>query len=325
MSLREVFSALPVPDLVGSYYAHPIDRQYSVARAHDGSPAIFLNLDAPQQSHTARRLANLRFEPARQVSILGGSGQVRLAQVAVLECTALEPGLVDHFFRLFSAMLLGPDGRLNQHAFEESLDALITLFRALSRPGTRTVQGLWGELAILVWSAEPAQAVSSWHSNPQAIHDFSAGLDRFEVKTTTRGLREHTFRLEQLATQGCGQTVIASMMLEERRDGCSVPDLSELLGARLGAGSETMRRVERVIVESLGSAWKEADQVRYDLASARASLLVFPADRIPCVALPIPPQVKEVHLLIDLSSTDAVPVADLRSAGGLFAAVLPSA
>jgi Putative PD-(D/E)XK family member, (DUF4420) len=208
--------------------------------------------------------------------------------------------------------------------FEAGLEAVVSIFRSLQQPAEKTIQGLWGELALIAWAAEPVTAVSAWHSSPRALHDFGAGDDRVEVKSTTRAVREHTFRLEQLIGGVPAKILVVSMILVEREDGASVNDLVETIRSRVGGG-EPARRLEAVVASSIGRDWREADEVRYDLERAREDVRFYWATQIPTPSADLPPAVKDVRFTVDLSSVQATLISDARGAGPLAAAMLPTA
>lgn len=148
---------------------------------------------------------------------------------------------------------------------------------------------------------------------------------RLEVKSTSQELREHAFLLEQLTQQQAGgQTLVASMLLEESPFGVSVLELQDVIVRRLGSASEPRRRLETIVADSLGAAFDEAHQVKFVLDTARDSLLLFNANQIPCVAPP-PPEVKRVQFTVDLSTTPPVSLEDSRQLATFFGDLLPAA
>jgi hypothetical protein len=205
--------------------------------------------------------------------------------------------LTQYFFRVVGALLTGvaPD----EGAVDVALDAIVNLFRSLQRPAQRTVQGLWGELAMIAWAHDPTTALASWHSSPRALHDFASGDERLEVKSSTTGLREHRFRLEQL-THG-SLIVVASLLLVPVDDGLSIVDLIQKIALRVGdEGSKG--RLEVIVGQSLGADWRDANSVRFDDRAAHDSLRLYRADGVPRVEEPLSAHVKDVSFTADLSA-----------------------
>lgn len=320
-ALLEAFAALPKPSTVGSYAAEPARGQRCrVGRSAEGHPAVLIAFKHEVGS-TAIRLATLDYRPPAEVEVFGG-GAAR-ARLAILECKTTDPQLIGYFFRVVDAVVFRDARTEDEAIFASALDAIVTLFRALQRPGMRTVQGLWTELAIILWSSNPATAASAWHSNIHGLHDFSAGSFRLEVKSTLKDLREHSFMLDQLSSMSPGITLIASVLLVEESGGTSVMGLVEMIRARIVGATDVERRIEVIVGESLGQSWKEADAIRFDLESARESLRIYAADKVPTIPQPLPVGVKDVRFTADLSDVEWLETSAARGISNLYADLLP--
>lgn len=323
MDRLELYRTLPRPGSAGSWSAEVANgTAWRVARSHDDHPAILIAFEGPPSSASvSRRLANISYLPPAPVDIVTASGEVNSGRMAVLECRSTDVVLAEHFFRIAGALLIDGSDAPTESALEQSIDAIVTLFRAIQRPGERSIQGLWAELAIIAWAPDPKKALSAWHSSPRALHDFSAGNERLEVKSTTRDLREHSFRLEQLSRHGGAQTIVASFLLIASDDGLSVNDLVRQISERVGAG-ESERRLVTIVAQSLGAEWREADNIRFDPTAARDGVRLYLAEHVPSVASPVPVEVKDVRFIVDLSSVPGFEPDAARAKGALFAALL---
>jgi len=320
-SLWDAFTALPGPSAPGRYTVQPGAGRFRVGRSYDNHPAILVEFSQPQTTSLPRRLANLTYTPPTMVDLAGIDGTHHQAYLAVLDCHTDDENLGTYFFRIANAIFVNDPRASTEQGFEGALDALVTLFRSLQRPGLRTVEGLWTELAVIQWADDPVSAMSSWHSSPRALHDFAAGSYRLEAKASLKGLREHTFVLDQLATLGGGATLVLSVLLEEIETGASVFDLVEAIGARVGADSAA--RLQTIVADSLGNRWRDAREIKFSLEGARESLRIFDADSVPTIPQPIPPEVKDVRFTVDLSGVPHLELRDARARGDLFVQILP--
>jgi putative PD-(D/E)XK family protein DUF4420 len=322
VDLLGTFRLLPRPARPGTYaVGQSTDQVYRVGRSFSDHAVILIAFEAAGGASAPRRLANISYSPPTSVEIIGPEGDTRPSRMAILECMSDDTQLAAYFFRVVSSVLLDPALRADEAAFDRALDALVALFRAIQRPGTQSVQGLWAELAMIAWSNAPGMALSAWHSVSNALHDFSAGNDRLEVKSTTRALREHTFRLEQLSRHAGGRTLIASFILEESNDGATIDDLVAVIANRTGSG-EALRRLEVIVAESIGADWREAQTQRFDVDAARRELRFYPAEKVPTIAGPIPPEIKDVRFVADLSTCIPLDSTTARGMGSLFQALL---
>ena len=324
MDRWHVFQALPRPSSPGAYRVEPAAGVCRVARNHDGQPAVLFAFPSGQQASAPRRLAMISYEPPRSLALSRDGEVLETARLAILECRTADPQLAAYFFRVVDSVLLDNGRLVDEARFDSALDAVVTLFRALQRPGIRSIQGLWAELAILAWAADPGLALSAWHSSPRALHDFSAGSFRLEVKSTLKSVREHTFLLDQLASMAPGITIVASLMLAEADDGVGVHELVEQISARAGRGTEATKRLEAIVAESLGQSWREAGDTRFSIEAARRSLLLYQAERVPTIPQPLPPAIKDVRFVADLSNVPPTGLDEARALGPLFGAVLPA-
>lgn len=323
MGSWDTYRALPVPVAPHRYCVERSARSWRVGRTVEGFPAILFAVP-PGVVSSPRRLVHLWYAPPASVELVGDDGAREHAQVAVLECRTSDQPLCEYFLRIVDAVLVEGAAINDGIQIERALDRLVALFRALLRPGLRTVEGLWAELAMIAWSRDPGLAVTAWHSEPRALYDFSAGPDKLEVKATLRPVREHTFKLDQVAVESGGATVIASLMLTAGDHGVSVFDLMDEIRLRAATMSGIGERLDAVVVESLGEGWREAGGVRFLQEPARASLRLFHADAIPTIPRPLPPEIKDVRYVVDMSTTPALELAVARQLGTfLFGALLP--
>lgn len=324
MSLIAHFHALTTPSSEGAFrlgeVACPGCR---LAKSHAAELALIIDVERTGAS-TPRRLENLRYEPPAPLEVQSGDREPRVEHLAVLVCRTNDADLQAAFLRIALAQLRTDGLKLSETDLEARLEQLVTLFRALGRPASQTIQGLWCELAMILWSNDPRLAITSWHSSTRALHDFAGGADRLEVKSCATGIREHAVRLEQLQNATGGQTLIASLIVAESDDGYTVADLCAQLLERVGGDIELARRVETIVTHSLGREWREAANRRFDLLAARDGLRLYLGRMVPTVPQPLPAEVKHVSFVVDLSTTDPLGLVDARSLGPFFQGILPS-
>lgn len=320
MGRWDTFLTLPAPTTPGAYSVDGAGGACLVARSHEGFPAVLLRFQGDADGSAPRRLANIRYAPPRSIELTRDGRVIEQAHLATLECRTTDAELGAYFFRVVGALILDGDGLLDEGQFDSALDAVVTLFRALQRPGIRSVQGLWAELALIATSSDPRGALAAWHSDPHQLHDFAVGSYRLEVKGTLKAIREHAFLLDQLSSMSPGTTLVASMMLVETDDGVSVADLVGAVVERIGTGTEAARRLEVIVADSLGQGWRDSGDFRLSLEHARRSLRIYRAENVPTIPQPVPLAVRDVRFVADLS--DVVPVA-LPVAQALAPALAP--
>jgi len=238
-----------------------------------------------------------------------------------VRCDSREPELHRLFLEIVPPLLLD-DGAPESGQLRQRIKQLIELFRSLSRPSRKTIHGLWGEIFVICTSSNPLQMIRAWHTLPTERFDFADGAQRLEVKTAGGGARSHVFGLEQVRPPEHTSAVIASLIIDSMGGGKSVSELVVGLPGAVRNDPAVLARVNAVILETLGEHWRQASESRFDQELARQSLRFLDARSIPAPQ-DVPVSVTDVHFRADVSCVSGLPIDQLRSWGGLFAAALP--
>jgi hypothetical protein len=205
----------------------------------------------------------------------------------------------------------------------EAVRVLVDLFRALARPSTESVQGLWAELFLVAQAPKPAIVVEAWHRVPETKYDFTSGSQAIEVKSASGGTRQHHFSLEQLqAMGGYDEVLVASMFVRRSEAGASIKRLMDELEKQLIGRPELLLHVNNTVVKTLGSSWVNVLDDSFDDQLAQTSLQFFTASSIPSVNPELPEGVSNIRFISDLSNIDPVNLKHYRSMGGLFGAAI---
>ena len=322
LDLAKSFAELDLPAHPGCITTQPDgDAQWRVGKTADGDAAILYRLDEMRTSGDAYDLKHLRYRPsiAARIEV---DGRKREGFFAVVTCRAEDRRMTAHFLRLMASLLRQPETVESPRAFDECIGNLVKLFRAIGRPGRGSLQGIWAELAMIVWARDPKHALAAWHSLPEETVDFRSGSLRLEVKSSTRSVREHEVSLGQLVVEDGGNTLIASLLLTADDDGPSINDLVDRIHARVKMAGES-QRLEAIVADSIGADWREAETLRFDEAGARESLALFNSAMVPSVSRDIPAEVSCVRFVTDLSGTPPLPLDEARDLAPFYGDVLP--
>ncbi len=225
------------------------------------------------------------------------SGGSRTQTVAVISTKSHQAWLVNAFLELV-AMLFESGVSSDPDSVRKLVQDLIALFRALTQPGKKSLQGLWGELFLIDQSEDIELAVKSWHTTPNDRYDFGRTHERVEVKSTT-GPRIHTFAHAQLCPVPGLQVTIASLVLNPVGDGRTCADLVGRILVKLN--DDVLKRgfVDQV-VRTLGTNWQNQSGVRFDLEQAKQGLKFFDVESVPKITSSVPPNVHGVTYQSDL-------------------------
>jgi len=309
----EQFSAAPIPD-------YPDHR---IARDSAGRPSLLLGvMDAAGTNPPPIILRHIEVQHDVHCHIRHTGGSTEDATFTVIRCQSDNLLLQTMFLRVCMPVLqqLGP--KISRSGVLDAVNRLVELFRSLERPATKTIVGLWAELFLIDRSSDPSVMVSCWHFAPTDLLDFSFGDQRLEVKASSRRTRCHHFRLEQLQPPTGASSVVASIFVDTAGRGVGIAELVESI-ARKVTDIGLQNRLHSLVFQLLGENWEAAAVGRFDYQAAQESLSFYFAAQIPCVNLPVPRGVSEVHFIADLSALTPLSEHHLRSRSGLFAAACP--
>jgi hypothetical protein len=241
--------------------------------------------------------------------------------LAVLKCTTADPMLREYFLRSLSGAVDALPAFPTEEDIATAVAKLVELFRALEAPPRTSLQGLWCELLLIGRALNIHQAAVAWHADPNARHDFIAGRQRIEVKSTTGTHRIHQFRLEQLIPPHGTDVVIASFLLEESGRGISIADLWDEVSRRHELSVALRNRLSQILALGLGRDWRKARRVAFDPEAALDRLCMCDATVIPKVSPDLPVEVSEVRFKSELTDASPLSRADVARRGGLFKAM----
>ena len=194
---------------------------------------------------------------------------------------------------------LAPKPTLKELKIE--VEKLVNLFSQFSKPPQKTIQGLWAESLVIEQAKNPDYLIEAWHSEPTAKFDFNDGVDKIEVKSTSKSKRIHSFSIEQLNPNKNSNLIVASVFAVETGTGKSIYDLLELIGRKI-IDKNLFFRLNEITVKTLGKDFEKTFEIFFDYALAVDSLAFYESDSIPKIDVSsVPPQISNVRFDSDLS------------------------
>lgn len=308
------FSALPIP-------GYP---QHRVGMDAQGAPSLLI---AAVGTHgpgwpAPIVLEHLTVQHDVDCRVTEPGGSLADGRFTVVRCVGKDRALHAYFLHVAAAVvaLLGEGpSRLD---VGRAIDRLVELFRSMTAPARKSVQGLWAEVLLMARLRDPARLVAAWHLLPGDRYDFSSDNQRIEVKSALGRVRQHHFALEQLVPVAGTQLLIASVLLERAGAGTTLAELVSEVRSRCGHDPQLLLHVDRVIAQTLGDSWRQAQEERFDRQAAESSLAFFKPEAIPRVDTTLPRGVSDVHFRVDLTGLPPANLEEYRGQGGLFAAAL---
>lgn len=286
------------------------ERHY-VGRNSTGHPSLLLG-SAPGPFHAPVRLAMMdaRFGNRHRIHPVDGNEREEL--LSVITCTSHDAQAQAYFLHVCGTILriVGPNPPL--HDIVQVVQRLIELFRRLSRPATRSLNGLLGELFLIAVSRDVRAAVAGWRSTELDRFDFSTDNVRLDVKASAERLRVHHLSAEQCQPPAGTVGLLASLFIESSGGGQSLRELVAAIEAALDGNDDLILKVQETIAETLGESLPTAMGARFDDRLARASLRFYDLGMVPAIRDGVPPEVSGVHFRSDLTRVEPLDESAVR-------------
>ena len=181
------------------------------------------------------------------------------------------------------------------------IEKLINLFSKFSQPAIKTIQGLWAELLVIEQSNNPDYLIQAWHSSATDKFDFNDGMDKVEVKSTSKSKRIHNFSIEQLNPNKNSNLIIVSVFTVEAGIGESIFGLVDSIENKI-KNQKLSFRINEVIAQTLGKDFEKAFDIFYDYQLAIDSIAYYDSLDVPSINLNnIPKEVNNVRFDSDLT------------------------
>ena len=187
------------------------------------------------------------------------------------------------------------------------------MFRRLSRPASRSLNGLLGELFLIAASRDVRVAVTAWRSTDIDRFDFSTGDVRLDVKASAERLRIHLLSAEQCQPPAGTVGLLASLFIEGSGGGQSLRELVAAIEAALGGNDDLILKVQETIAESLGESLPTVMDARFDDRLALASLRFYDLAAVPAIREGVPLEVSGVHFRSDLTRVQPLSEAEVQA------------
>lgn len=307
------------------YMAIPIGSSgtYRLGKDSAGAPALLIQLPSGQATDSSPiRLRHLYV--AHDVAcVIHRDHGTESGKFSVLACVEADRATEGYFLRVVEALLPGLGESPDARSVNQAVDSLVELFRALSNPPIKAVQGLWAELLLLAESQDPGKLLDAWHTIPEDLYDFNEGNHRIEVKSAQGELRRHHFSLAQLLPPAGTTLAIVSVLVNRAGGGTSVADLIDELRSLFSGSPHRLLRLYKVITLTLGARWREAELEMFDRFAARQSLTFYRPSDVPMVSPDLPPGVGNVRFSSDLTGAPSYSNGEVRALGGLIGLAAP--
>lgn len=327
MNLIELFDDLSVPDDFDSraFYSTIIPGYANcrIATNSQGHPILLLSVQNPIERVTTKNFRFKYLEVRQNVECKifeDNTKTFRTFTVIYFNCS--DRPLQEYFLRVSEVLIRSIAENPTQKELIDSINRFVEIFRAISDPPSKTIQGLWSELFIISVAKKPEHLLSHWHNNPEEKFDFNAGLEKLEVKSNANLERIHFFSAEQLNPPNDSEVLVASLFVKKSRSGINIQGLIDRISDKINNEIELMNKLNFVVSRTLGSLIEESANVRFDYEIARESLKFYSHREISKIeAVHIPRKVSEVCFKSNLSACKSTELSELKENRTLYFAL----
>jgi len=308
------FAVKPIPGFPRHY----------VGLSPTGQPSLLLGSEAgPFHAPVRLALLEARFGNLHRIRPDGGGERKEL--LSVITCTAQEVQAQAYFIHIAETIvrIVGTDPVLPE--IVSVVQRLIDLFRHISRPATRSLNGLLGELVLIAASRDLPATVGAWRSSDCDRFDFSVSDVRLDVKAAADRTRAHYLSTEQCQPPPGTTGLLASVFIESSGGGQSLGELLQAIETGLAGQGEFILKVQQAVAETLGETLPSAMEARFDDRLARTSLQFYDLRTVPAIRDNVPIDVSQIHFRSDLTRTVALADAEIAVLAPAALLFLPQA
>ncbi|MEA9412662.1 PD-(D/E)XK motif protein [Flavobacterium sp. PL02] len=311
--LYNVFSSLNSNDRNDEYIVGEIPKliNHKIGVSSEGYPVFFVKTLKSKKKILNKSLEIIKIEFNKECALFV-NGNKEISSYTLITLKSETPEIQSYFLEilLLSIEKISPIPTVDE--IEGQLNSLIALFRDFSRIPLKTIQGVWSEMIVIESAKNVDYLVQSWHSSIFSKFDFNDGIDKIEVKSTSKDRRIHRFSLSQLSRNTSSHLVIASIMTSEVGIGCNVFDIREKIYQKL-KNKNLIVKVDEILSKTLGNNIEKSIDCFFDYNSAFDSLQFYQSESIPNIDGEIPSQISNISFDCDISNVSPIEILSTES------------
>ncbi len=280
----------------------PSVKNHKIGISPSGQPMFFIKCDNDFKVKTLD--SNLEFISVqfnRECQLINMKSNVTEGVYTIVSLKTDSIDMQEYFLKIVFLIVkkLSETPKLIELKIE--IEKLINLFSQYSKAPTKAIQGLWAELLVIEQSKNPDYVIKSWHSSVGDKFDFNDGIDKIEVKSTSKSRRVHNFSIEQLNPNKNSNLLIASIFAVETGVGKSVFDLISLIERKI-RDNALILKVNEIVAQTLGKDIEKSFDIFYDYQLAIDTIQFYEFRNVPSVNInSIPKEVSNLRFDSDLT------------------------
>lgn len=290
----------------------PSIKHHKIGVSSNGQPMFFIKCDDSERvSFLDSNLELIAVQFNRSCQLLTNKQKIEEGIYTIIYLKTDSIDLQEYFLEIVFLIIkkLNPTPTLQELKIE--VEKLIELFSKFSKPPTKAIQGLWAELFVIEQARNPAYLIQAWHNSATDKFDFNDGIDKIEVKSTSKSRRVHSFSIEQLHPNQNSNLIIASVVVVETGIGKNIFDLVNLIESKV-KDREIQFRINEIVAQTLGNSLSKSFEMYFDYQLAMDSLQFYESENVAKIdSQSIPIAVTNVRFDSDL--TDIQPIKKVKT------------
>ena len=281
-----------------------IDHKIGISR--DGFPMFFIATNEMSKNAMNINLKLIQVAFQENCELISKEGVKSDGIYTIVSLKSDSEDIVKYFVNTLHCLINQLDPNPSFAHIKVELNNLVNLFRSLSKPAKKTIQGLWTELLFIDQSIDTEYVIKSWHQGKNDRYDFNDGIDKVEIKSTSKNDRIHRFSLSQLQKIEDTLVIIGSTFAVETGKGKSANDLIESINKKISDPS-LMLKIHNTVAETMGDNFQHIFDIYFDYNYALNSILYFNIRDIPKISSEaLPSQITNVKFDCNLSNIDSI-------------------
>jgi hypothetical protein len=284
----------------------PNREDHKIGVSKEGLPLFFIATKDTIDNAMDINLKLIQVAFQKNCELVSKKGDKSVGIYTIVTLKSDSEGIVKYFVNTVYYLINQLDLTPSFAQIKAELNNLVNLFRSLSKPAKKTIQGLWTELLFIDQSNDIEYIIKSWHQGENDRYDFNDGINKVEIKSTSKNDRIHRFSLLQLQEIKDTSVIIGSTFTVETGKGISVNDLIESIKGKITDHS-LMLKIHNTVANTMRDDFDHIFDIYFDYSLALNSILYFDVRSIPKIhSEDVPNQITNVKYDCNLSKLDAI-------------------
>ena len=278
-----------------------------------GQPAFFIKTLQPHKNFLDVNLEMITISFNQKCELIS---KAEVKEEGIYSTAILKSGsdeMIEYFLDSINSLILNLGNTPTTTQVKIEFDKLIDLFKHLKNPPKNTIQGLWSELFFIEQSKNIEYVIKSWHSSRNDRFDFNDGVDKIEIKSTSKNERIHKFNHAQLSSSNGFSVFVGSVFSIETGEGKCINDLFKSIRLKT-KNTDLIHKINLIISDTLGRDIERIYDVFFDYSLAKTTKVFYNSKDIPNIPRDnIPPQILNIKFDCNLEGIEKIDKAKIKS------------